>query len=548
MRGVRMLAVVAAAGLLLAACQQGEQDAPDANGDGAGDEAAEQADGDQTLVIAVGGEPDNLNPIFGDIFGSIYGDHWPVFSSLYSYDGDLELQPDLAAADPQMSEDGTEVTVALRDDVSFHDGEPFDADDVVFTYESVLDEDVGTGLREMLYDSLESVEATGEHEVVFTLSRPDPAFVDKLTLGIVPEHLLAEEDLNTAGFNLDPVGTGPFVMDAFDEGERMVWTANEDYHGGEVALPRVVVSFLGDSNARVSQLEAGTVDVDAAGQPPRVVERFDDHDDFQVVGIPGDQVALTLPTTNEDFQDAEVRRAIGMAIDRDALIDGVYAGRANDADGPFSQQHWAHAPVEVGYDPETAAQLLDEAGWTLDDDGVRTRDGQPLSFPIVHGHGDEHRLDVILSIRDDLADIGIEAEPEETPGRPELVERVAEGAASVQTLGNAYDPELAIYREYHSEFADDDPSTNPGQVVDEDVDAALEAGRASLDRDERADAYGELARALAEHGSWHFLAQPENQLVVSSRVEGVEPARAEGHIHGWSRGLLWNLHEWRLTE
>ncbi|WP_165491984.1 ABC transporter substrate-binding protein [Egibacter rhizosphaerae] len=543
----------ATVGVLTACGDQGDPGGSGPDRTGADDQTEQHDEGgevpdDETLVIAVGGEPDNLNPIFGDIFGSIYGDHWPMFSSLLSYDGDLELQPDLAARMPEVSADGTEVTVTLRDDVAFHDGEPFDADDVVFTYESILDEEVATGLREQLYDSLEAVEATGDHEVSFSLSRRDPAFLDKLTLGIVPEHLLADEDLNTAEFNLDPVGTGPFEMETFDGGERMVWTGYDDFHGGEVALERVVVSFLGDANARVSQLEAGAVDVDAAGQPPRVAERFDGDSEHEVVTIPGDQLALTIPTTNEQIDDPEVRRAIGMAIDRDALIDGVYAGAAREAEGPFAPDHWAHHPVDAGHDPEEAEAVLEAAGWTRDNEGARTRDGDQLSFPIVHGHGDEQTLDAILSIRDDLADVGVEVEPEEQPGRQELVERVADGAASLQTLGNAYDPELAIYREFHSEHADDDPGTNPGHVEDPHVDAALEAGRETGDRAQRAEAYADLAEALAEQGSWHFLAQLDNQLVVSDRVEGVDPARMEGHIHGWSRGLLWNLHEWRLEE
>lgn len=151
----------------------------------------QQGAASDTLVVALSDEPTNLNPIFGDLYGSIYGDHWPIFSSLLDYDQQLELTPDLAAAAPEISADGLTVTVALRDGVRWHDGEPFTADDVVFTYQAFLDPAVATTLRDELYDSLDSVEAVDERTVRFTLSRVDPAFPDKLTLGIVPEHVLA---------------------------------------------------------------------------------------------------------------------------------------------------------------------------------------------------------------------------------------------------------------------------------------------------------------------------------------------------------------------
>lgn len=177
------------------------------SGSPAGQDSASDA-----LVIALSDEPSNLNPIFGDLYGSIYGDHWPIFSSLLDYDEQVQLEPDLATALPQVSADGRTVTIGLRDDVQWHDGEPFTAEDVVFTYEAFLDPAVATGLRDELYDSLESVRALDEQTVEFRLSRMDPAFPDKLTLGIVPEHVLAGQDLITTAFNKDPIGTGPFVL------------------------------------------------------------------------------------------------------------------------------------------------------------------------------------------------------------------------------------------------------------------------------------------------------------------------------------------------
>lgn len=501
---------------------------------------------EDTLVIGLSGAPATLNPVFGDIYGTIYGDHWPIFSSILDYDQDLELRPDLAAEMPQFSEDNTQVTVKLRDDVTWHDGEAFTAEDVVFTYNAILDPDVATRTRDLLFDSVESVEAVDDATVQFNLSRRDPAFFDKLTTGIIPEHVLAGEDLNTTAFNLDPVGTGPFVFDELREGERMVLVANDDYYGGDVALSRVVFTFVEDENARVSRLEAGAIDVDAVGLSPRVVERFRDREGFDVVQVPAETLGLMLPTHNPVLRDAETRRAIGMAIDREALVGGLYADLGRVVAGPFPPQHWAHDPqLAATFAPDRAAELLADAGWTPGPDGVLERDGEPFVLEVVY---DPATQEAALVIRDSLAAAGISVELAAL-GHGEQQERIAAGAAALSYGGNSFDPDLDAWHKYHSSgAADDDPGSNQAGIADEAVDAALEASRAAPDRAARRNAYVDLQTALAAQGSWQFLVQYDHAMVASDHVQGVAPASLDGHVHGFSRGLLWNLHEWSLGE
>lgn len=525
----RRSALLLVAALLLAACSPGSD--PTASADG-------------TLVIAVDAEPSNLNPIFGDVYGTIYGDHWPMFSSLLDHGPDLEPVPDLAVEVPALSDDGTSVTVTVRDDARWHDGEPVTAGDVAFTYRSILDPSVATSLRGLLFDSLESVEAVDDHRVRFDLNRPDPAFLDKLTIGIVPAHLLEGTDLNTAAFNRNPIGSGPFVFEEFRPGERIVMTANPDHHDGVPGLDRIVVRFIADDAARIAELESGGVDVDAAGLSSRAAERFRDRDGFDVVSIPGDLLTLTLPVTNPLFEEARVRRAIGLAIDRQKLVDGLAAGSGRIVDGPFFPDHWA-APDEPSsaFDPDTARAELQDAGWELDGDHL-VRDGQRFRFDLVYGHGNVTDT-AALAIRDMLADVGIEVRPETLEHGP-MVERVHAGAASLQSLGNAYDPALDVFEMYHSSLADD-PDGNVARIEDEAIDAAIERGRTALDRDDRIEAYHELQRLLTEQGSWQYLLQADAHYVIGADVEGISPQPREGHNHGFSRGLLWNLASWRIA-
>lgn len=224
--------------------------------------------------------------------------------------------------------------MALREGVRWHDGEAFTAEVVVFTYRAFLDPSVATGLRDDLFDSLASVDAVDAGTVRFGLSRLDLAFTDKLTLGIVPEHVLAGQDLNTTGFNLAPVGTGHYIFDELRSGERMTLRANPDCHGGVVGIERVIFSFVPDENVRATRLRSGELDVDAVGLAPRVADELATADGVELVRIPGESSLLMLPENNPIFADPAVRRAVGLAVDREAIATRVFAGAAQPTVSP----------------------------------------------------------------------------------------------------------------------------------------------------------------------------------------------------------------------
>ncbi len=503
-----------------------------------------------TLVVALSDEPDNLNPIFGDIYGSIYGDHWPIFSSLLDYDQQLELTPDLAAALPDVSPDGRTVTVPLREGVRWHDGRPFTAADVVFTYRAFLDPQVATPLRDELYTSLESVQAVDNRTVRFQLFRIDPAILDKLTLGIVPEHVLAGQDLNTAAFNKDPIGTGPFRFDELRPGERMVLTANPDYYRGQVGIPRLIFSFVPDENARASRLPAGQLDVDAVGLPPRVAQQVAaSNEQLRLVRIRGESTLLHLPHHNALFADSAVRRAVNLAVDREAIATGVFAGAARPTVSPIPEDHWAAGDLEVpARDVPAARAALDAAGWVPGPDGLRQRGDQRLQFTLGYSAGSAVSNNVGLAVRDQLAEIGMRVELEGL-GFEAFSEKLGQGVPQVNTQSVAYDPALEAFRRYHSSgIADEEVFTNANRLNSPAVDAAVERGGSTLDRPTRVAAYRDLEQALVADGSYLYLVEGQNSLIVSDRVQGVRPQVREGHLHGFSRGLLWNVHEWRLRD
>jgi peptide/nickel transport system substrate-binding protein len=510
-----------------------------------GPSTAGSGEGSRSLVIALEAEPDNLNPVFGDIYGTIYGDKWPIFSGLVGYDRNLHPVPDLAAEVPEVT--GTTVVVTLREDVTFHDGEPLTAEDVVFTYESILDPAVGTRLRDLLFDSLAGVRAVDEHTVEFTLDRLDPAFVDKLYIGILPAHLLEGEDLNTAEFNVAPVGTGPFRYSEWRRGERLVLEAYPDWFGGEVASDTVTFSFVPDENARAAQLTSGAVDADASSLPPRTANTFD-RDGFQVVGIPGDSLAIIMPNTNPLFADPRVREAIGLAIDRQAIADGVFEGRAEPVYTPVPPGHWAaDGSLTIPHDPAQARRLLADAGWTADGDTLVDDDGRPFRFTMAYSAGSAGDRGAALAVESQLGALGIAVDLE-SAGHAAMGDLVAAGHAALNRTGTVFDPDLDFLDMFHSSrIAAGGPFDNPAVIDDPELDAALEAARSTLDTGERIAAYARVQERVVANGGWQFLVRPQHVFVISERVEGVSPQVAEGHLHGFSRGLLWNLHEWRAS-
>lgn len=494
----------------------------------------------QTLVIALPSEPENLNPIFMDF----YFGNWKVFNGLVKYDRNLNLQPDLAARMPTISPDGRTVTVRLRDNVRFHDGRPLTAEDVVFTWRSLLDPKVATPLRGRfdLASVVQDVRALDGRTVRFTLARVDPAFLHKLYVGIVPRHLLEGKDLNTAEFNRQPVGTGPYLFKEWRPGERIVLEANPQYFDGPVGIPRVVFTFVGDENARATLLANGTVD--AAGLPPKLAARFRGDARYQVIEVSSaDTRLITLPSQEPSLADPRVRRALALAINRQAMVEGILGGPGEPAYGPFIRG--APAPA-IPYSPDQARALLEQAGWRPGPDGIMRKGDQRLAFTLLYPAADSVRKELALAVRSDLAKIGVDVNVEGL-GWEAIRSRVAAGTAgNVWGWGQPYDPDLELPQLFHSRFADDDdPFTNPARLRNRDVDAALEAGRSTLDPAKRLEAYQALQRALQEDGSYLFLVRLRPVVVLSSRIRNVE-VQMEGHAHGFSRGVAWNLERWEV--
>ena len=328
-----------------------------------------------------------------------------------------DIEPTLAT-DYDVSDDGLTYTFTLRDGVVFHDGEPFSAEDVKYTYEWYMDTD-NAALMYADFRAVESVEAEDDHTVVVTMSEPDISF---LRLGahrlVFPEHY--HEEVGYEGFSADPVGTGPFRVIDWSPDEHTIMEAFEDHWAGRPYLDELEVRVIPEPSVRALELETGGADSPiwplGFDDALRLQEMTDEVQTIQTTSFPVNH----FPMNNEipQFDDPRVRQAMMYAVDRELVAQSVYAGAAQVAHScfpPALEDYYADDLYQYDYDPERAVELLEEAGWELNDDGIRERDGELWEWDCAVGQGDETRRPHAEMLSEFFSEIGGQMNITEVP-------------------------------------------------------------------------------------------------------------------------------------
>ena len=493
--------------------------------------AGQGGDGTKQLVYGMEAEIDRVNPVLDE---SQEIDAL-LFRGLTKPDEQNKVTPDLAES-WTISKDLLTYTFKLREDAVWQDGEPVKADDVVFTLQKILDPDTNTPITGE-FQEISNVRATGDYEVELTLHRPYPPLLDKLKVGIVPKHLLEDENLAEAEFNRNPVGNGPFRLKEWKGDGTIVLERNHDYYGNKPKLDEVVFKPVPDANTRLVQLKAGEIDL--ASLAPSQVEAVKDSDPIKIHEIDtADYRAIMYNFDLEIFEDPKVRQAISLAVDREAMVEGILDGKGEAAYGPL-QKSWAAHPDAGrtgGPDPERAAQLLAEAGWEKNSDGILEKDGKLLSFELVAPAQDTVRVALANVVSQQLKPLGIQAEPK--PVDQNAVKYDGEEALLIG-WGSEFDPDDHTYRLFHSSEIGGG-QYNFGKYRNEEVDRLLTEARTAADPEERKAAYGRFLEALDEDPPYTFLVYLDALYGVNEQVSGISD-RTLGH-HGF--GILWNIEDW----
>lgn len=488
------------------------------------------------MVLADGYEPESLHPLLG------YGVEGAskFYDGLVAHDADRQVQPALAASAPEPASDHLSWTVRLRTDVTFHDGSTFDADDVVATFRALLGPAYASSVRSD-WATLAGVERIDAQTVRFDLNQPDAAFPHRLTLGIVPAEAVADPvPVESSPLASMPVGTGPYTLAEWRRGESMELAANESYWGGAPAVESITIVFAVDDNTRAQRLRSG--EFDGTVLPPALAQTFVGSQ-YTVRHHPSaDFRAVTLPTANSVTADPAIRMALNHAVDRQAMIGGLFAGRGSPASNPIPEvlTDYSEPSAQFGFDRARAERILDEGGWVLGPDGTRVKDGVPARFTLMYPATDTIRRDLAQGFTSYARAVGIDVALEGLGW--EAIEPRMGADALVLGDGSPFDPDIVSYPLLHSSYAGDG-FNNPAGYVNPAVDAGLDAPRRAVDPEQRIAAVKQWQRDYAAAPGFVFLAFLDHSYVVRDRWNGYQQV-VDPHSHGTTWGPWWNVETW----
>ena len=446
-----------------------------------------------------------------------------MYDGLVRYkSGTLEVEPALATS-WTISEDGTEYTFKLRDGVKFHDGTDFDAADVEFNFDRMLDEKhpyhhTGPFPLSFFFSAVEDIEAVDASTVRFKLNAPYAPFLSNLAyptgLIVSPESVKKHDK----DFGRNPSGTGAFKFAEWESNAKVVVTRNADYWDGAPSLEAVVFRPITDGNTRVAEMLSGGLDV-MVEIPPDSVAQFNGNG-FKLLEQAGPHLWFLILNAKEGpFADKRVRQAINYAIDKKSLVEQVLQGTAEVASGPTPPAFsWAYNEnlQPYPYNPEKAKQLLKEAG----------QENASLTFYVTEGgSGMLDPVPMGTAIQADLAKIGVDVKIETYEWNTFLgkVNPGLEGKADMAEMAwMTNDPDTLPYLALRTGAWPDKGGFNSGYYSNPEVDKLLEAARQSTDQAERAKLYQQMQEIVYEDAPWAFIANWKQNAATSDAVKDFE--------------------------
>jgi peptide/nickel transport system substrate-binding protein len=515
MRLAGMAAAIPIATSLLAACGDDDDDTGGSTGSGtqtsgtsttgdttpATDETAGEPQSGGELIIGLNEEPPTLDP-HASPSASTFIITSSVTESLLHLTSERELAPSLAES-WEASADGKSYTFTLRQDVTFHDGEPFNAQSVADNFDRIVDPNFTAGGSLAALAGYTGTDTPDDYTAVVNFENayaPFLVYAAGGTLGMVS--MKAVEDLGDQ-FGTQIVATGPFKVESYTSKDNTVLVRWDDYnrqspgtsHEGPAYLDKITVKFVPEAGTRVTTVETGETHL-ITGVPSQDLERLEGSDELTVTKFPwvGLPRILVLNTQLAPTDDVNVRKAVSLAIDRQALVDTVFAGIGEVAIGMLTRVMLDDPSLSQPYDPDQAKQLLEEAGWTGDGD-VRQKDGESLEFilnVVDTGGGAPPEAQLIQA---NLLDVGFDCQIKAQARAPWYEDNYnlrTHGPLMFLRSGD-YD---GLYSMFHSSLIGQ--NFNFAGLNDPDIDAELERGRTETDPAARRELYLALCQRLAD--------------------------------------------------
>lgn len=465
----------------------------------------------------------------------------------------LKAQPDGAYAGDlasgwSVSEDARSYTFTLKEGIYFQDGSEFTAEDVVFTYETVK-ENQGENEKVDL-SKMASIEAVDAYTVEITLTEPYSPFLDMTAqLGIVPS-----DGYDSAAFDEMPIGTGAWKVIQYDAEQQLIVEANADYFDGAPNISRVTFIDMDNeaafSNAQSGQLDIIMVQPDYAKEeiPGMHIEKLATMD-VRNISLPcreKQQVAApdgsTAEVGNDVTADLAVRRALNTGIDREQIIEDAFNGVGVPACGFTHNLEWGNAPEVTDGQPEEAKKLLEAAGWTdTDGDGIREKGNLKCSFEIYTPSDEQDRYRLAAALAENAKELGIEIQVKQTTW--DEITAASYQAGVVWGFGQ-FNP-MVIHQLFSSEtFLTAQYSNTPG-YENARVDTLIREAINAAEHDTAVEKWKEVQEACAEEIPYLYLVNIEHCYFVNDRVD-ISVETQVPHAHGHGIPIICNMKDWKI--
>lgn len=473
----------------------------------------------------------------GDISGWIY-------NGLTKYDRNIKVIGDLAES-WDISPDGLQIIFHLRKGVLWHDGIEFTADDVLFTYNTVIDPKIPTPYSSN-FGPVKKVEMTDKYTVRVVYSEPFAPALESWGMGILPKHILEYKDITNEYYSRNPIGTGPYKLKEWITGQKIVLQAFDKYYEGKPKIDKYIARVIPDTATMFLELKFGGIDFMGLTPPQYKLqantEFFNKY--FQKFRYPSfGYTYLGYNLLDSRFSDKRVRQAITHAINKKDIIAGVLLGYGTPCTGPFPPESWAYNPnvKDFEYDPKRSRKLLEEAGWKEVKGGFLEKDGKPFEFTVLVNQGNDARLKTAQIIKENLKRIGIKMNIKVLEWQAMLHEFIDKKRFEAVIMGWALSRDPDVYDIWHSSKTKEG-EFNFVSYKNAEVDRLLLEGRRTFDFEKRKKIYHRIHEILSDEEPYTFLYVPDALPVLHKRFKGVEKAP----IGIWYDFIHWHVPKNRI--
>ena len=423
----------------------------------------------------------------------------------------------------------------LRPGLKWHDGKPVTTADVKFTFDSIMHPDYD-GVRSSSYKGvIEEMKIIDELTIDFKLAQISAPFLLNLTQGLIPKHVfegVAQKDMRAHAFSRAPIGTGPYMFDRWVSGQYVELKANPYYHLGPVNIEKVIIRTYQDTKVMAAAWENKDIDWLAAiptEDIDRVMKAFAGTSYFKEIPNHGyDYISINM--SHPILADANVRMALTVGLDREAMVNTVLEKRGVVLESHTPATSWAHNPniPVIDHSPTKAKQLLEAAGWKVpagSKDGIRYKDGVRLSLKMMTNAGNTIRGDILSMSQAYYKRIGIEI-IDDTVDWAVVLERLPKMEYELCVIGWSLGIDPDPYQLFHSSQAYDAEQgkcigLNRNALRNAEIDKLIEAGRATMDLNERKAIYQKLDVLLQQEMPYVWLFQRTTVTAIHNRIQGV---------------------------